>query len=390
MKNILFLYGRNTNEVFNRQSALGSTIHCLANLLKKEGNEVFINDKKLSASSVSAYETTIPARSKSILVSKKFIPGTFKRFFRDRRQLQNIKSLYNQLKIKALKYDIILEFYTLGSDIGLRLSQLRNIPLYVIYEGPIIEEYMIFNGVRPFFEKEILTRQKMTLAHCYGVVVYSNPMKKYVCSLGVKYQNVFINQIYDFSRFNISNSEKSYNNIINVCFIGSFLKWHQVELLIDSFNKLKKKGISVALYLVGDGMDLEKVKKIAHQSPYREEIHFTGFLDHKELRDLKSKMAIGVMPGSNWYGSPNKIFEYGAMKLAVVAPDTPTIKDLFYDDEICFFEWKNGDDLTDKIESLCIDKTNLHQYSNKLHKKIMTDYSPKGTAQFFNYLLNLK
>ena len=43
-KKILIVYGKSTAEIFNRQSALGSYIHCLAGILVKNGYDVRIND----------------------------------------------------------------------------------------------------------------------------------------------------------------------------------------------------------------------------------------------------------------------------------------------------------------------------------------------------------
>src|SRR5207249_2160599 len=42
-------------------------------------------------------------------------------------------------------------------------------------------------------------------------------------------------------------------------------------------------------------------------------------------------MDLAVMPSSNWYGSPVKLFEYGAMARAVIAPDTPPVREILTD-----------------------------------------------------------
>lgn len=39
-------------------------------------------------------------------------------------------------------------------------------------------------------------------------------------------------------------------------------------------------------------------------------------------------MDITVLPNSHWYGSPIKLFEYGAMGKAIIAPDNVPVKDV--------------------------------------------------------------
>lgn len=49
---------------------------------------------------------------------------------------------------------------------------------------------------------------------------------------------------------------------------------------------------------------------------------------HQEVYELISAMDITVMADSNWYGSPVKIFEYGALGKAVIAPNTDPVLDV--------------------------------------------------------------
>ena len=261
-------------------------------------------------------------------------------------------------------------------------------PLIVVYDNPVVEEYTFFYGKRIFFKKLILTRQLKTLMRAKAIVAYSNAVKVYLNKLASKQLPIKIHQNVDFSRFDFLEKQFSHKPI-RIGFIGSFLKWHRIDLLITAFNVLKECKYDVELFLVGYGVEYPEIKKIVECSPFKSAIVMTGFKDGKELVEIKKTLHIGVMPGSNWYGAPNKIFEYAAAKMAVVAPDTPTIVDLFEDkQELLLFKQDNVQHLIEKLKLLCDDSVLREQLASTIQKKIKQKYSEKNTFEFYGSLLS--
>ena len=385
--NLLILYTKSQDELFNRQSAIGSYIYCLSTILAKEGYNVFLNGTKFKVEKTTTLEIS---HNKSRSIIKKLVPAVIKRLLRDYKQLKNVDQLTDQLLKSGSTYNAILEFYNLGSNVGLKLSKFLKIPLYITYDSPILEEYLFFNGKMPFFKHKTLKRELDSLNHAKKIVVYSNPVKVHLEKRLTTRAEFYIHQNVDFSRFDIQTADKEYGKgVINICFIGSFLKWHQVDLLVVTFIRLIRKGYKLKLFLVGDGLERRKIQELvnSYESDIREKILFTGFLDGEELYKLKSNMHIGVMPGSNWYGAPNKIFEYGAMKMAVVAPKTLTIMDLFGEDELAFFEWKDAESLFNVMESLLSDKEAVRHMATQLNNLILERYSEENTIKFYKEIL---
>ncbi len=386
---LLILYTKNAKEVFNRKSAIGSYINCLGSILNANGIDVFLNGQPLSNPLNLALETTNPSKNIANRI-KTLVPSFIKRFIRDRKHLISVDAFKNELLGSKISYDAILEFYNLGSDVGFAISNQQNIPLYITYDGPIIEEYTFFNNAKPFFLKQIMEREKTSLIHANKIVVYSNPMRTFVENISNN-RSIYIHQNVDFTRFDQLSECKTFDSDeINICFIGSFLKWHQVDFLVNAFDFLLKNGIRANLFLVGDGVERKAIEQHVSylNNEVKSKIHFTGFLDGEELYNLKRNMHLGIMPGSNWYGAPNKIFEYGAMKLAVVAPKTPTIEDLFSSNEVCFFEWKNQLSLNSALLNLCQNKNLIEKYSKILNNKIIDKYSEENTKLFYSNLLS--
>jgi glycosyltransferase involved in cell wall biosynthesis len=268
---------------------------------------------------------------------------------------------------------------------GINSLKKNNKPLVIVYDAPVLEEYEFFHGKKYFFKNKILKRQAQTLKHASHVITYSKAVKKYLENLLGHPIKSSTHQNVDFTRFEFVEGKQLDGSPINIGFVGSFLKWHKVDLLINTYNKLRKDGISAKLYLIGNGMEYAAIKEQVGMSKYSCDIQMTGFLDGKELYEYKKQMHIGIMPGSNWYGAPNKIFEYGAANMAVVAPATPTIRDLFTDkDHLLLFDESKEDGLYNSLKMLCQDADLRIRLAKNLQHKIVTTYSEKATFDYYN------
>ncbi|MBL7897069.1 MAG: glycosyltransferase, partial [Crocinitomicaceae bacterium] len=242
---------------------------------------------------------------------------------------------------------------------------------------------------KSLFENKCRKLEKKTFEHATNIVVYSQPMIDYcvknICSDTTKYK---IHQNIDFSRFQFFEGEKDYSNGINICFVGSFLKWHRVDLLLQAYKKILAEfpDKKLHLYLIGDGMEKERMESLAKQLDLTN-YTFTGYKDGQELIELQMKMHIGVMPGSNWYGAPNKLFEYGAMKMAVIAPDTPTINYNFSENQILLFKIEDISGIQVLLQQLIENEKLLLTCSELNFEFITKHYSANKTYRFYKLIL---
>jgi glycosyltransferase involved in cell wall biosynthesis len=382
-KQILIVYAKSTDEIFNRQSALGSYIHCLAGILVKNGYGVRINNIDFDAIPAQTTKAVVPVSSSSL---KKIIPTFIKEYIKDKKMYYWLDALFAQID-NGKAFDTILEFYTYGSSIGYQLAKKYKKPLAVVYDNPVIEEHSFFHPGQVFLKNRPTVLEVCTLAQAQAVVVYSQAVKEFLKTKMQSTEKCFIHQNVDYTRFEYVES-KAIENTINIGFIGSFLKWHRVDLLLNAFQKLRAEGRNVKLFLLGNGMDYEYIQQLVVKSKFAADIEMPGFMDGKKLLAYKSNLHIGVMPGSNWYGAPNKIFEYGAAKMAVVAPDTLTIKSLFIDnEEVLLFKQDNEQALFEKLKMYVDDLTLMNEHATTLQLKIRKNYSEKITFEFYDQLL---
>jgi glycosyltransferase involved in cell wall biosynthesis len=138
-------------------------------------------------------------------------------------------------------------------------------------------------------------------------------------------------------------------------FVGSFQPWHRVDLLLDSIILLDPC-IPFHLLLVGDGAGRAPALDKAADLGIAERITAPGALPHSEATAALAACDIGVLPGTNHYGQPMKLTEYGAAGLPAVAPDLPPVREIFRDGETgLLFSPGNAHSLSDALARLAGD-----------------------------------
>lgn len=116
-----------------------------------------------------------------------------------------------------------------------------------------------------------------------------------------------------------------------VGFVGGFFPWHGVHLLVDALALLRQEGHSIKAIFVGDGPERSSIEKRISALGLEGVIELAGKVSHANLPSVIARFDVGVMPDSNEYGSPMKIFEYMAVGKPVVAPDYVPILDAYVD-----------------------------------------------------------
>jgi glycosyltransferase involved in cell wall biosynthesis len=118
-----------------------------------------------------------------------------------------------------------------------------------------------------------------------------------------------------------------------VGFTGAFFPWHGVGFLLDVLAQLLREMPDAAALLVGDGPERRILEERVRREGLEERVRFAGWIGHDALPEHVAAFDIAVMPDSNEYGSPMKIFEYMAMGKPVVAPRLGPLADGIVDGE---------------------------------------------------------
>ncbi len=155
-----------------------------------------------------------------------------------------------------------------------------------------------------------------------------------------------------------------------VGFVGSFFPHHGLDDLIAAFARVEHDFPEAVLMIVGGGMNEEELRRQAVQQLGEGRVIFAGRVPHHEVYNYITHMDIAVMPRSNWYGSPMKIFEYGILAKAVVAPDNGPVKDAMVHGEDGILIQPGKEALADALRLLLADKALCERLGAHFEAKI--------------------
>ncbi len=111
-------------------------------------------------------------------------------------------------------------------------------------------------------------------------------------------------------------------------FIGSFQPWHGMPELIDAFAEIGRLRKDICLVIIGDGPLKRWVTHEVYERHLEDVVHILPPISHRDMPSYVQLFDIAVMAASNSYGSPVKIFEYMAMGKAILAPNSPAVKEI--------------------------------------------------------------
>lgn len=135
---------------------------------------------------------------------------------------------------------------------------------------------------------------------------------------------------------------------------GGLSAGRNLEVLVDAMRHVRNP--SVVLVVLGDGLLLHSLKKLASADELRGRVFFHPVVPQNDLLALTVAADAGVIPYqatclNNNYCTPNKLFEFIAAGLPILATDLPEIRKLVEGQQIGLV----GDSSTPEKLSLLID-----------------------------------
>ena len=86
-------------------------------------------------------------------------------------------------------------------------------------------------------------------------------------------------------------------------------------------------------------------------------------------------MDITIMARSNWYGSPVKIFEYGAMHKAIIAPNVVPVQDVMQHLEHGLLIEASTEALTQSMRCMLEKPEERTRMADSFYKKVMEEHT---------------
>lgn len=230
----------------------------------------------------------------------------------------------------------IYERYSLFLFSTLLLGKLYSIP--VVYE---INDSSQLVRLRPLFFKRFASFiEKKIFLNADGLVFVSQKLKEIILnaypevdSANIVSPNASNKDVFYFDQDKkqaVKQQLKVEDQV--VCgFIGCFAPWHGVDQLMRKIAPQLKLHPRLTLLLIGDGATLPIVKTICQDYKLDNQVIITGNVPHGEIINYVRAMDFSVLPSSNEYGSPMKMFELMGAGVPLVAADYPPISEIMED-----------------------------------------------------------
>lgn len=336
----------------------------------------------LKSPDASAAATASPAAPSLKQRLKPFIPKLFWQTLKDFNLQRFDRYAAEELEqaVQRFSPDLIYErgFYLMKS--GVEVARKLGIRHFLELNAPYPEERADMEG-KSWLHSRAVKAERAQLELTDRLIVVSTALRDYAERQlqGTAAKTIVTPNAIDPDRFRISTEQRfemrrnlSIENHTVIGFVGSIFPYHGVDMLIESAAEVLRD-YPVKVLIVGDGYLLNTYKQRTRELGIEEHVIFTGRVASDRIAQYIAAMDITVMARSNWYGSPVKIFEYGALGKAVIAPDVVPVHDVMTHGIDGLLIGPKTDELTEQLKCLLSDQ--------QLRTRLGTTWSQKVQQQ---------
>jgi len=264
--------------------------------------------------------------------------------------------------IEQAQPDFIYQRYARFSWAGVVAARRTQRPLFLEYNGSEVWVGRHWDHVGSL---DLLERyERLNLQAAARIFVVSDVERQNLEARGIRPAKIVVNPNgVDTDRFRPGIGGAEVRNELGIGaeevvagFVGTFGPWHGVVQLAEAIKRVPSKA---RFLLVGSGSLHGEVERILRAETESGRVIFTGTVAHERVPQLLDACDILVSPhipladGSDFFGSPTKVFEYMAMGKGIVASRLGQIGEVLEADETALLvEPGNVDELASAIKKL--------------------------------------
>ncbi len=247
-------------------------------------------------------------------------------------------------EIEREPVDLIYQRYGRFTWAGVEASIRTGAPLFLEYNGSEvwIGKHWDLSGMLPLLERF----ERLNLSVAARIFVVSDVDRRNLLQAGIADEKIVVNPNgVDVETFRPGVGGAAARAELGVRedetlagFVGTFGPWHGVLTLAEAITMLPED-CGVRFLLVGAGRFRDEVERIIRAAGRERQVIFTGHVDHQRVPALLDACDILLSPhvpladGSEFFGSPTKLFEYMAMGKGIVASRLGQIGEVLIDAE---------------------------------------------------------
>ncbi len=266
----------------------------------------------------------------------------------------------------------VYQRYALEDFIGLQVSSKYKVPFVLEFNNSEIwtAKYWGYGLQNKYLAERI---ERLNLNKADLIVCVSKALKESLIAQGIDSEKILVNYNgVDTDKYHpdISGEEirEKYGlqNKIVIGFSGSFGAFHGAEKLAESYVALlsrhKDYRNKIFLLMIGEGRTLPEVKRILKGFRMEDCANCVGSVPFEKMPSYLAACDILVAPhvpnqdGSDFFGSPTKLFEYMAMGKAIAASNLNQIGEILHNNQnALLFKAGDIDEMEKAIVSLIED-----------------------------------
>jgi glycosyltransferase involved in cell wall biosynthesis len=289
--------------------------------------------------------------------------------FRDIKSLlkNNLQFFRLYKKIHKIHPDFLFERSEYLSFSGVVIAHLMKIPHF--YEA----NWVHYKGIQQFYSSWANPVAKRIEEWMYSLSthVFFVGNQNLLLKLRKANWNIIQNGVSEkiIDKYKEHLNEPANNGVLNICVLASLMKHHRMDIFIEALSKLNNKD-KIKVYFIGVNFE-----SIIPMVPSAIQYEYLGPLNKTELYDVLSSMNIAVISGGPFYSSFMKLYDYAAVKLAVVCPNLSNLISVFNSNELLYFDNEDSGSLAQKIDFLIREPQQITVLGNNLNLKVGANFT---------------
>ena len=268
--------------------------------------------------------------------------------------------------LKRNDFQLIYERHAFFLCAAAILAHRRRIPIVIEVNELVGDDRVRRQPLLAFLARRC---DRIAFARAAAIITVSPHLKRRIVAMGVDESKILVlpNAIDETQYSNLPEPHSLRRslqidpNSVVIGFVGWFVVWHRLDRLVEVFAELARTRPGLRLMLVGDGDLKAELQARAAALEVASQVVFTGAVSHADIPAHIDCMDVCVVPHSNEFRSPIKLFEYMGQGKTVVVPKTEPIQMVIDDRQNgILFDPDSADGLRRSLET-AIDDSGLRE-----------------------------